>query len=172
SVIADYLKFNQGKLKNRLVVAVPLFVVSIILTQIDFDILWRYFSWANQTTSALALWIGTMYLLVKGKQYWISFIPALFITDMVLVYILHAPIGLRLPMNISHIGGLILTTAFTIWFFWKARQTKQSILKLTLTQRSVCSTNTTQDFTKLKKIPCIRQGIFFYCCICYSLSRT
>lgn len=124
SVIADYLKFNQGKLKNRLVVAVPLFVVSIILTQIDFDILWRYFSWANQTTAALALWIGTMYLLVKGKQYWISFIPALFITDMVLVYILNAQIGFRLPMNISHIGGLILTMAFTIWFFWKARQNK------------------------------------------------
>src|SRR5699024_12738072 len=66
SVIADYLKFNQGKLRNRLIVAVPLFVVSIILTQIDFDILWCYFSWAKQTTAALAFWIGTMYLLVNG----------------------------------------------------------------------------------------------------------
>src|SRR5699024_10784140 len=98
----------------------------------DFDILWRYFSWANQTTAALALWIGTMYLLVKGKQYWISFIPALFITDMVLVYILNAQIGFRLPMNISHIGGLILMTAFTIWFFWKARHTKAIIIETDL----------------------------------------
>ncbi|WP_080875855.1 carbon starvation CstA family protein [Oceanobacillus timonensis] len=124
SVIADYIHFSQKKWTNRLAIAIPLFVISIILTQIDFNILWRYFSWANQTTAALALWIGTMYLLVKGKQYWISLIPALFITDMVLVYILNAQIGFRLPMNVSHIGGIILTTAFTVWFFWKAKQNK------------------------------------------------
>ncbi|MBY7144365.1 carbon starvation protein A [Virgibacillus sp. NKC19-3] len=124
SVIADYINFNQKKIMNRLTIAIPLFIVSIILTQIDFDILWRYFSWANQTTASLALWIATMYLLVKGKKYWVSFIPALFITDMVLVYILHAQIGFNLPMNVSHIGGVILTIAFSIWFFWKAKQNK------------------------------------------------
>ncbi|MFD1067492.1 carbon starvation CstA family protein [Oceanobacillus locisalsi] len=124
SVIADYIHFGQKKWTNRLAIAIPLFVISIILTQIDFNILWRYFSWANQTTAALALWIATMYLLVKGKQYWISLIPALFITDMVFVYILNAQIGFSLPMNVSHIGGIILTTAFTVWFFWKAKQNK------------------------------------------------
>src|SRR5699024_1116681 len=87
SVITVYLNLNQCKLRNHLIVSISLVVVSIILTQIDFVILWRYFSWAAQTTAALALWIGTMYLLVKGKQYWISLIPALFITDMVIVYI-------------------------------------------------------------------------------------
>src|SRR5699024_1948911 len=126
------LKFHQGKLRNRLIVAVPFFVVSIILTQIDFEILWRYFSWANQTTAALALWIGTMYLLVKGKQYWISLIPALFITDMVIFYILNEQIGFRLPMIISHIGGLIHTTDFSIWFFFKARQKKESNIETNL----------------------------------------
>ena len=132
SVIADYFKFSQGKLFNRLVVAIPLFIISIILTQIDFDILWRYFSWANQSTAALALWIGTMYLLLKGKQYWISLFPALFITDMVLVYILNAEIGFRLPLTISHIGGVIITTIFTIWFFRKSKQNKATSIETDL----------------------------------------
>ncbi|RYG73016.1 carbon starvation protein A [Lentibacillus lipolyticus] len=130
SVIADYIKFNQKKVTNRLIIAVPLFVISLILTQIDFDILWRYFSWANQTTASLALWIATMYLLVKGKRYWISLIPALFITDMVFVYILNAQIGFNLPLDVSHIGGIILTIVFTIWFFRKAKQNNSNKIEM------------------------------------------
>ncbi|MFD2762168.1 carbon starvation CstA family protein [Lentibacillus juripiscarius] len=132
SVIADYIKFNQKKVTNRLIIAVPLFVISLILTQIDFDILWRYFSWANQTTASLALWIATMYLLVKGKRYWISLIPALFITDMVFVYILNAQIGFNLSLDVSHIGGIILTIVFAIWFFRKAKQNKSNEIEMDL----------------------------------------
>src|SRR5699024_10286533 len=88
NIIADYLSINKIKLAKRLVIAIPLFALSYWLTTIDFDILWRYFSFANQGTAALALWIGTMYLLVKKKNYFIPFIPALFITDMVITYIL------------------------------------------------------------------------------------
>jgi len=126
SVIADYIKFDQKKVSRRLMIAVPLFVISIILTQIDFNVLWRYFSFANQGTAALALWIGTMYLLVKGKQYWISLIPALFITDMVFLYILYADIGFALSLGTSHIGAAILTLLFAGWFFWKAKQNRQN----------------------------------------------
>src|SRR5699024_12104210 len=82
SIIADYINFTQSKVKNRLIIAVPLLVVSIMLTQIDFDLLWRYFSCANQSTAALALWIETMYLLLKGKKFCISLIPALYIKEM------------------------------------------------------------------------------------------
>ncbi|MFD1362276.1 carbon starvation CstA family protein [Lentibacillus salinarum] len=132
SVIADYIKLSQKKVTNRLVIAVPLFIVSIILTQIDFDILWRYFSWANQSTAALALWIATMYMLIKGKNYWISLVPALFITDMVFVYILNAPIGFNLSLQMSHIGGVILTIAFAMWFFRKAKQNKSDRIEADL----------------------------------------
>ncbi|MGP4039104.1 carbon starvation CstA family protein [Gracilibacillus sp. D59] len=132
SVIADYMKLNQKKVMNRLVIAVPLFAISIILTQIDFNILWRYFSWANQSTAALALWIATMYLLLKGKNYWISLVPALFITDMVFVYILNAPIGFNLPLQMSHIGGIILTMIFTVWFFRKANHNKSDRIEADL----------------------------------------
>ena len=133
SIIADYLSINQSKLTKRLAIAIPLFAVSYLLTKIDFNILWRYFSFANQGTSALALWIATMYLLVKGKNYYISLIPALFITDMIAVYILNdAKLGFGLAYETAHIGGLIFTVIITILFFIKAKKNKKERLQVDL----------------------------------------
>ena len=94
SIIADYFNFKQTKLKNRLIIAIPLFVIAYGLTKIDFTLLWRYFSWANQSTAAIALWIGTMYLFIKGKAYVVSLIPAIFMTLMTVIYILNAKLVL------------------------------------------------------------------------------
>ncbi len=118
-IIADYLKICQQKLGNRIWVALPLFVISIILTQVDFNILWRYFSWANQTTAAIALWIGAVYLARQKSFHWIATIPAIFITCVVFTYILNAKIGFNLPMNISFIFSVIITIVLTGLFFRK-----------------------------------------------------
>ncbi|RIO62281.1 carbon starvation protein A, partial [Mammaliicoccus sciuri] len=61
-IIADYLNYGQRSIVKRIIVAAPLFVISFGLTQVDFTVLWRYFSWANQTTAVVALWVGAMYL--------------------------------------------------------------------------------------------------------------
>ncbi|KGA97656.1 CstA-like carbon starvation protein [Alkalihalobacillus alcalophilus ATCC 27647 = CGMCC 1.3604] len=132
SIIADYLNINQKKTRNRLMIALPLFAIAYGLMQIDFNILWRYFSWANQATAVIALWIATMYLFVKGRQYIISLIPALFMTYMVLVYILNAQIGFNIDLNISFIVGIVLTIFFAIWFFWKANKNKKAGLQVDL----------------------------------------
>src|SRR5699024_8941287 len=114
SIIADYVNIGQKKLGKRLLIAIPLFGLSALLTQIDFNILWRYFSWANQTTAAIALWIATMYLIIKGKNYLVAFVPAFFITYMVFVYILSEKIGFNLNLNVSFIIGFILTVILTV----------------------------------------------------------
>ncbi|MER2171550.1 MAG: carbon starvation CstA family protein [Psychrobacillus psychrodurans] len=138
SIIADYLNINQAKLTKRLSIAIPLFVISFLLTKIDFNILWRYFSFANQGTSALALWIATMYLLVKGKNYYVSLIPALFITDMIAVYILNdAKLGFGLAYSTAHIGALIFTLIITILFFMKAKKNKKEGLQVDLEETKV-----------------------------------
>ena len=124
SIIADYLKIDQHKIVKRLLIAVPLFAISAMLTQIDFNILWRYFSWANQATAAIALWIATMYLFIKGKNYFVSLIPALFITYMVLVYILNQKIGFNMDLKISFIVGILLTVILAVLFFIKAKHNK------------------------------------------------
>lgn len=126
TIIGDYLKIDQKKVGKRLMIAVPLFVISALLTQMDFNILWRYFSWANQATAAIALWIATMYLFIKGKNYIVSLIPALFITYMVFIYILNAKIGLNLDLNVSYIVGLILTVILAVMFFVKAKNNKRN----------------------------------------------
>ncbi|MDF9759761.1 carbon starvation protein CstA [Peribacillus simplex] len=94
-----------------LIIAVPLFIISIALTQIDFNILWRYFSWANQSTAVIALFVGAMYLYIAKKNYWVSLLPGIFMLYTVLGYILNAQIGFRLSMDISYIIGAIISAA-------------------------------------------------------------
>ncbi|AJG87244.1 carbon starvation CstA family protein [Bacillus anthracis] len=130
SIIADYFNFEQTKLKNRLMIAIPLFVIAYGLTKIDFTILWRYFSWANQSTAAIALWIGTMYLFIKGKPYVVSLIPAIFMTLMTVIYILNAKIGFNIPLNTSYIIGAVITVILTVIFFMKAMKNKNENIEV------------------------------------------
>ncbi|MEB9506665.1 carbon starvation CstA family protein [Bacillus anthracis] len=130
SIIADYFNFEQTKLKNRLMIAIPLFVIAYGLTKIDFTLLWRYFSWANQSTAAIALWIGTMYLFIKGKPYVVSLIPAIFMTLMTVIYILNAKIGFNIPLNTSYIIGAVITVILTAIFFMKAMKNKNENIEV------------------------------------------
>lgn len=129
-IIADYLKVPQRKYRNRLWIAISLFTVSIVLTQIDFNILWRYFSWANQATGVIALFVGAMWLYIARKNYWIALIPGTFLLFMVIAYILNAKIGFNLPMNVSWIGGIIGTIAILIAFFIGGNKNRENNLPL------------------------------------------
>lgn len=116
-IIADYLNISQKKMASRLWIAVPMFVISFALTKIDFTILWRYFSWANQSTAMIALYVGAMYLFLAKKNYWIALIPAAFITMATFTYILNATIGFNLPLNIAYIGAAVISVAIVALFF-------------------------------------------------------
>ncbi len=117
-IIADYFKFAQAKILSRLWIAIPLFVISFLLTKMDFNILWRYFSWANGVTATIALWVGAMYLFLAKKNHWIATVPATFITSMCFVYILFEPnMGFGIPLNASYIGGAVLTAGVVAAFF-------------------------------------------------------
>ncbi|MGE7623759.1 carbon starvation CstA family protein [Viridibacillus sp. NPDC096237] len=116
-IIADYFKLSQVKFMSRIWIALPLFVISFALTKIDFNILWRYFSWANQSTAVIALWVATMYLFLAKKNYWISLIPGVFMTMTTTTYILNATIGFNLPMNVAYIGSTVITLAIIAIFF-------------------------------------------------------
>ncbi|KQU63059.1 carbon starvation protein CstA [Bacillus sp. Leaf406] len=121
-IIADYINVKQLKITNRLWIALPLFVVSIALTQIDFNILWRYFSWANQSTAMIALWVGAMYLGLQRKPHWVATLPAIFMTMVTFTYILNAPIGFGLSMNISYMGAGLVTAAAIVAFAYTLRK--------------------------------------------------
>ena len=122
-IIADYLNIGQSKIMKRIWVATPLFVISFGLTQVDFTILWRYFSWANQTTAVVALWVGAMYLLLAKKNFWVAAIPATFMTWNIFVYILSQKIGLGLDLTLSYYLGFGLTLLWIIYFVYQYKQT-------------------------------------------------
>ena len=110
--IADFLKFDQKPIKNRLMISIPIFIATFILLQINFDILWRYFAWGNQTLSVFTLWACTVYLRKENKNYFITLIPALFMTCVCTTYIFYAPEGLSLPYTLSVIIGIATTIIF------------------------------------------------------------
>ena len=125
-IVSDLLKFNQKPIKNRLIVTIPLFAVGFLLTKINFDVIWRYFAWSNQTLGAVILWTITVYLFQKRKAYWLTLIPALFMTSVVSTYIMLAPEGFSLPQTISYVIGLTVTALFFVVFqFYKRRHNRR-----------------------------------------------
>lgn len=113
-IIADFMNVDQTSMRNRLLISIPLFAVGYVLTQIDFAIIWRYFAWTNQTLAAIVLWTITAYLIRERKPYWISLIPAAFMTTVVVSYLMLAPEGFQLPHNISYLTGIAVTVVLTI----------------------------------------------------------
>ncbi|MEP2169374.1 MAG: carbon starvation protein A [Polaribacter sp.] len=115
-ILADIFKFNQKPIKNRLYLSMPLFVIAFTLTQVDFAIIWRYFAWSNQTLAMVVLWTITAYLIKENKSYWLTLIPALFMTMVCSTYILIAPEGFQLAHTIAYGGGAVITVAIFILF--------------------------------------------------------
>ncbi|WP_368503745.1 carbon starvation protein A [Alkalihalophilus sp. As8PL] len=121
-IIADYFKIGQKKVMNRFYIALPMFAISMYLTTINFDILWRYFSWANQSTAMIALWVGAMYLILARKLHWIASIPAAFMTMVTFTYIANAPIGFGLSIEVSYIVAAIGTAVVIVLFTMTAKK--------------------------------------------------
>lgn len=113
-ILAETFRLDQKKIKNRLLLTIPLLVVGGLLTWyafVDdngFQTIWRYFSWSNQTLAMIALWVSTAYLLKKGKYRFGSLItafPATFMTAVSITYLLMAHEGFRLNQTVSYIAG-------------------------------------------------------------------
>lgn len=133
-IIADFFKMDQKTMQSRLLIAVPmfLFTLGVLVWSMNdakgFSILWRYFAWFNQALSVFTLWAISVYLLRERKNYWVTLIPAFFMTFVCTSYILVAPEGLSLPYNVGIIFGiacsLIITIATLCGHFAHVRQNR------------------------------------------------
>jgi carbon starvation protein CstA len=118
-IVADFLKMDQKKISKRLLISIPLFIASFLILQINFDILWRYFAWCNQTLAVFTLWAITIYLTKEKRNYLITLIPALFMTMVCVSYIFIAPEGLSLNPTISYIvGGVATIISLILYIIW------------------------------------------------------
>lgn len=120
-IIAETFKMDQSKPVRRLTIAVPLFVIAFLITQVDFAIIWRYFGWSNQMLSMLVLWSAAIYLAKKGKLHWICSIPATFMTAVDVAFILQAKIGFNLPAGPSNIASIVVAVVVFALFLVYAR---------------------------------------------------
>lgn len=122
-ILAETFHSDQTKIKNRLIITIPLLVIGGLLTWyaiVDdngFQTIWRYFSWSNQTLAMIALWVSTAYLLKKGKYRFgslITALPATFMSAVSVTYILAAQEGFRLSTAIAYPAGAAFAAALLI----------------------------------------------------------
>lgn len=121
-IVADFLKFDQKPMSKRLIISIPIFIVTFIILQMDFNVLWRYFAWSNQTLAVFTLWAVTVYLFKLKKMYFISLLPALFMTAVSVSYIFIAPEGFHLSQQLSVVGGISAPILALALFFYKNKK--------------------------------------------------
>ena len=100
-IAADIFHIKQNKIVKRLMVSLPIFIVTFLFLLIDYSALWRYFAWSNQTLAVFTLMAISAYLARHRRNYIVALIPALFMTVVCVTYILFSPEGLQLDYTFS-----------------------------------------------------------------------
>lgn len=90
-IIADVFNIDQRPILKRFAICIPLFVVGYAITLVNFDIIWRYFAWANQTLASVVLWTIYVWLARKNSNYWVALIPAIAMTFVVTCFVFVSP---------------------------------------------------------------------------------
>ena len=138
-IIADFLHFDQKSIKNRLIIAIPMFTVTALILVYSladakgFDIIWRYFAWANQVLAMVTLWTITVYLAQERKAYIVTMIPAMFMTMVTMTYIFEFPAGkyiegVGFSSTVAPIIAACITLLFTVLFWnWRKKAIKSEI---------------------------------------------
>ena len=140
--LADWLKLDQDSAKNRLILCIPVLGIGAILGfgnalgKIDYQIIWRYFSWSNQTLAMIVLWAGAMYLAQNKRNYWICAVPATFMSAVSMTYFMMAGECMGLIAffkNNAKVGypvGLIFAVACLALFLSKAKNAASKAAKV------------------------------------------
>ena len=115
-ILTEALGLQQTTARSRLLLSLPVFAVGIALLawQIGnpsgFSTVWQYVAWGTQLMAAVTLWVCTVYLAREHKFYWLTLLPAIFMTMVVSDFFLVSPTILGLDQTL----GLILSACFTV----------------------------------------------------------
>lgn len=127
-ILAEAFHLGQSSARSRLLLSLPVFAVGIALLawQIGnpsgFGTVWQYVAWGTQLMAAVTLWVCTVYLAREHKCYWLTLLPALFMTMVVTDFFLTSPTTLGLPATPSLLVASLLTAACLARFVWWMRQ--------------------------------------------------
>ena len=138
-IVADFMHVDQKPVPKRLLVALPVFVIAaglLVFSLVDkegFQVIWRYFSWANQVLAMVTLWTVTVFLVQhKPRTLWylMTLIPALFMSMATVSFIFVAQkegFGSFIPSKVGYILAAVVTLLFfAIFVRWMARFNKNA----------------------------------------------
>ncbi|MBO6303257.1 MAG: carbon starvation protein A [Ruminiclostridium sp.] len=117
-IISEAFRIDTTKKRSSLMLALPIFIVVaaiLVWAKADtsgFNVLWRYFSWANESTAVFAFTMISVYMIRHKMPYLMSLIPGMFYMYVVTSYILNAQIGFNLPWAAAYIVSAVLTLAY------------------------------------------------------------
>lgn len=110
-MIADALHVSQKSIAPRLAIAIPLLAICLVMTQLSFDTIWRYFGWFNQCIACFTLWSIAVFLRRSGRVHWYATVPGVFLTAVCITYLLTDKICLGFPHGISMVIGWCVSLA-------------------------------------------------------------
>jgi carbon starvation protein CstA len=129
-IVAEWLKLNQRPIAKRLIICVPLFVCSffLLMWQVGnpdgFNTIWQYFGFSNQALSVFTLWTITVYLVRQKKNFWITLIPALFMTTVCSTFVFISKQMAHLPESVGYPLGIACLVVACVWFaVWYRKET-------------------------------------------------
>ncbi|MCI1208215.1 MAG: carbon starvation protein A [Treponema sp.] len=123
--IFDWFHLDEKKINVRLSVAVPMLLVGYLISFLDYSIVWRYFSWSNQTLAMIVLWTAAVYFATNypnKNKCWVAAIPATFMSAVSVTYLMYAPECFNLVKlgqtgaTISYAVGIVAAAVFLIIF--------------------------------------------------------
>ena len=108
-IIADMLHIEQKSHLKRLYICIPLFLIGYGITLVDFDVVWRYFAWTNQTLATIVLWSIVVYMAKIKANRWIALLPAIFMTYICssFLFISNQFIGMSNHTTAYILGGVV-----------------------------------------------------------------
>ena len=130
-IIADIFHIEQRTKWKRLAISLPLFALGIVLTFVNFDVVWRYFSWSNQALAVVVLWCIVVYLHKEKSNYWVALIPAIFMTYICasFVFVSNQFVGMGVDPMAYVLGGVVTVAISGYMIYTLVRNRKNELLK-------------------------------------------
>jgi carbon starvation protein CstA len=104
-ILAEAFHIDQKPIVNRILTALPIFVIAVLVCTFDFSTIWNYVGISNQVLASIVLWTCSRYLFKHGKSPLYTAVPATFLTYVCVCYFMVAPYkagGLSLPVGAGH----------------------------------------------------------------------
>ncbi len=117
-MLGDAFKIDQTDKRKAMFLAAGIFaIVAIALffaktNSNGFSLLWRYFSWANETIAVFAFAMITVYMIRHNLPYIMALIPGMFYMYIVCSYILNAKIGAGLSWDVAYALSAVITVVY------------------------------------------------------------